>query len=105
MRDKDVSQLQAAITKQPVCVGVAANRPFMHYSSGVLDTHMCGHKIDHAITAVGLGKDSKTGQNYFIVRNSWGADWGEKGYIRISSDIGGYGVCGILGDSSYPETE
>jgi C1A family cysteine protease len=98
---KSVDQLKAAIAKQPTCVSVdAEDSQFMYYTGGILDTTTCGTDLDHAITAVGYGTDN--GKNYFLVRNSWGTSWGEKGYIRISSDVTGSGVCGILLDSSRP---
>ena len=81
----------------------AGNSQFMHYESGILNTKTCGTDLDHAITAVGYGAEN--GKNYFIVRNSWGSDWGESGYIRISSDVTGSGVCGILLDSTRPTTD
>ena len=50
---------------------------------------------------VGYGTTSD-GKNYYIVKNSWGQGWGEKGYIRISRNAckHGKGVCGIISDSS-----
>ena len=100
---KSVDQLKAAIAIQPTCVSVdAEDYHFQQYSSGILDTTQCGTDLDHAITAVGYGTEN--GKNYFIVRNSWGPSWGEKGYIRISADVGGNGVCGILLDSTRPTT-
>jgi len=67
-----------------------------------LDSKACGTQLDHAITAVGYGTEGD--KSYFIVRNSWSASWGEKGYIRISADVGGAGVCGVLLDSNRPAT-
>jgi C1A family cysteine protease len=100
---KKVAQLKAAVAKQPTCVSVdAANSHFQMYTGGILDTTKCGTDLDHAVTAVGYGSES--GKEYLIVRNSWGADWGEKGYIRMAIDKDGDGVCGVLMDSARPDT-
>ena len=67
-----------------------------------MNSAACGTSLDHAVTAVGYGTDSK-GQDYYIVRNSWGASWGEKGYINIAA-VAGKGICGIQMDSLWPTT-
>ena len=101
--NKSVTQLKAAIDKQPTCVSVEADTDFQFYDSGILNTKNCGTDLDHAVTAVGYGTDN--GQDYFLVRNSWGTSWGEKGYIRIATEKDGMdGVCGILLDSNRPTT-
>jgi KDEL-tailed cysteine endopeptidase len=100
---RSTAQLKAAIAVQPTCVSVdAEDDQFMFYKGGILNTKTCGTDLDHAITAVGYGTES--GKNFFIVRNSWGSSWGEKGYIRMSADVGGAGVCGVLLDSTRPVT-
>lgn len=73
---------------------------FMYYTSGIL-TKSCGTNLDHAIMAVGYG--SENGQDYWIVRNSWGASWGEAGYIRMAAEAKGRGVCGCQMESHWAE--
>jgi len=68
-----------------------------------LNSPECGHKTDHAITAVGYGHED--GQEYYIVRNSWGASWGDDGYIKIAAEGPGRGVCGIQMAPVYPDTD
>jgi hypothetical protein len=41
------------------------------------------------------------GANYYIVKNSWGSDWGESGYVRIGM-ADGSGICGINQNVAYP---
>jgi len=97
------SALMAAVVQQPVSVAVEADQnSFQFYSSGVL-TASCGTNLDHGVLVVGYG--AATGLDYYKVKNSWGADWGESGYIRLARGASyndGAGQCGILMDPSYP---
>lgn len=71
---------------------------------GVL-TGGCGLELDHGVTIVGYGHDH--GLDYWIVKNSWGTSWGERGYVRILRSSGGVekneaGMCGINMMPSFP---
>lgn len=79
-----------------VSIGVDASGDFFTYSRGVYDGN-CGTRLNHGIAIVGFG--SAASQDFWIVRNSWGARWGENGYIRI---IRGKNKCGINTAASYP---
>ena len=60
--------------------------------------------IDHAVLAVGYGSES--GQDYWIVKNSWSEEWGLDGYVHIGRSTGNTrGVCGIHSFPSYPTAE
>ena len=48
------------------------------------DPSIKGKSIDHSVTLVGYGTDDKSGDMYWLVRNSWGTSWGENGYYRIA---------------------
>jgi cathepsin L len=95
--------LYTALTKQPVSIGVCAgNIAWQFYKKGVMK-RFCGDCLDHGVVTVGYG--TKDG-DHIIVRNSWGPDWGENGYLRISSkDQSGKGTCGIYQLPSIPIIE
>ena len=86
--------MKSAIAKAPLAVGVDADSShFNNYESGIFDYSKCGHDIDHATLIVGYGSDK--GKDFWIMKNSWADDWGEKGYMRLLIDGDGHGICGI----------
>lgn len=97
------SAFENAVAQQPVSIAIEADQSaFQFYGGGVL-TGTCGTQLDHGVLAVGYGTDG--GVQYWKVKNSWGASWGEKGYIRLArgaSYNSGAGQCGIYSDPSYP---
>ena len=106
------SSLREAITKQPVSVAINANSVlFQLYKSGVF-SGPCGSNLDHGVLAVGYGFSRKffpefKKLKYAIIKNSWGDNWGEQGFIRMAlndeDEDGAKGTCGILLAASYPE--
>jgi len=97
----DEKVLQQAVTIAPVVVLIEADqRVFQFYQSGIIPQKSCGASIDHAVQLVGYGDEN--GKQYWLVRNSWGASWGEDGYVKLERGVGGSGTCGILtGPSGY----
>jgi len=93
----DQAQLVAAINQQPVSVGVCAST-WQSYSKGILTN--CCTSINHGVGAIGYG--SENGTDYFLVKNSWGNGWGEKGFIRVLRTASGTGTCNIAGRAYYP---
>merc|ERR1712054_309928 len=97
--DRSGAALKAAVAKQPVSVAIEADRmAFQGYTGGVITGTSCGTQLDHGVLAVGYGTEN--GEEYFLVKNSWGASWGEQGYVKI----GQANVCGITQQPSYPTT-
>jgi C1A family cysteine protease len=93
-----------ALTMQPVSIAIEADtRDFQLYKSGVFTSSTCGTNLDHGVLAVGYGTES--GQDYYLVKNSWGTSWGESGYIKLGRGTqynSGNGQCGMLLEGSYP---
>ena len=78
----------------------ASSQAFQFYSTGVLTDSTCGNAeqdLDHAVTVVGYGTTG--GDDYWIVKNSWGTSWGMSGYVLMRRNYNN--MCGIATDASY----
>lgn len=99
----DELQLKAAVSRQPVAAMVQANEPmFMFYHSGVITTG-CGNRPNHAVLVVGFGEEERV--PYWLVKNSWGVNWGEQGFVKLyreDANNNSPGMCGIAVSPSYP---
>jgi len=81
-----------------VSVAIEADQSsFQLYDGGVI-TSGCGNRLDHGVLAVGYG--TLDGEEYILVKNSWGPSWGDEGYVRVAPD-----QCGITLSPSYPVTD
>jgi C1A family cysteine protease len=95
--------LKTAVFKGPVSVAIEADKTvFQSYTGGIITSSRCGTTLDHGVLVVGYGTES--GQDYWILKNSWGTSWGESGFFRIGRDMttNGSGECGLQMTPVYP---
>jgi len=84
----------------PVSIAFDVEDDFFSYSSGIYSSTQCGNKptdVNHAVLVVGYGTDS--GNPYWIIKNSWGTDFGMDGYFWMAKDVN---MCGIADCAAYP---
>jgi cathepsin L len=89
------SGLVTAINSQPVSVAIdASHNSFQLYKSGIYYEAACSSsRLDHGVLAIGYGDD------YFLVKNSWGTSWGQAGYIQMARNRNNN--CGIATQAAY----
>ena len=97
----DDQALQHAVaTIGPISVAIDAEYDFQLYSSGIYSSTECDPQaLDHGVLVVGYGVTPQ-GKKYYMIKNSWGDDWGMNGYIYWDRDIPN--MCGIAQAASFP---
>lgn len=84
----------------PVSIAFQVIAGFRDYKTGVYSDPACKNgpmDVNHAVLAVGYGTEN--GQDYWIIKNSWGAAWGDNGYFKM---LRGVNMCGVANCNSYP---
>lgn len=73
-------------TVGPVSVAIWAGSAFRHYNEGVLYDPDCEKEdwVNHGVLVVGYGHDDNSDMDFYIVKNSWGPEWGEHGYVKMA---------------------
>jgi cathepsin H len=85
---------------RPVSVAFQVVKDFRQYKSGVYTSTTCGNTpmdVNHAVVAVGYGVEN--GIPYWLIKNSWGSEWGDSGYFKMEM---GKNMCGVATCASYP---
>jgi len=91
--------METMLLQNPVVTAVQANSDWSYYNGGVLDSRQCCnaasdssciYNLNHAVLVVGYGRQS--GQDYWLIKNSWGRSWGENGFVKVKK---GTGHCGV----------
>jgi cathepsin L len=98
----ETSLASSASSIGPISVAIdASHSSFQFYRSGVYYEAACSStQLDHGVLVVGLGTDSASNRDFYLVKNSWGPSWGESGYIQMSRNRNNN--CGIATMASYP---
>ena len=69
----------------PISCGVSVTDDLVAYTGGIFTDLTNASQVNHDISVVGYGEEA--GQKFWVVRNSWGAYWGENGYFRLARGV------------------
>ena len=91
---EDENGILQGLAQGPISVAVDASS-WSSYSGGILEDDLCFFILNHGVTLVAVNFD----QQYAKIRNSWGSNWGEGGYIRLAT---GRNTWGYAEQASVP---
>ena len=80
------------LIKGPIVSAIEANRDFMSYRSGILNSP-CSKNVNKSITIIGFGIENNV--EFYKVRNTWGKGWGDLGNFRIKRNVANNNTCGL----------
>lgn len=111
-----VLRMKELVSKQPVGVAMYSNHHCLSgYSSGTIMPHHCkcqssDGEVNHAVTIIGYGKSElEECEDYWLVKNSWGDDWGEDGTFKLCADESrwndGEGTCQVQTYVMWPTAD
>ena len=86
---RDCNTLSSTISNRAISVAVDATN-WSRYGGGVFSN--CATRLNHGVTLIGVNSGN------WVIKNSWGTTWGEKGTIRLASG----NTCGVCNMASYP---
>jgi hypothetical protein len=107
--NKEEPLVRALLEKGPVAISVAAS-DWHSYSKGIFNSCSKDCVVDHAVTLFGFGQENagssllqigsshRSASKFWLIRNSWGTNWGENGYIRMFRHDNEEAHCGIDND-------
>jgi hypothetical protein len=92
--------LMEFLVQGPIAVGLIVVEDMFWYAGGVFNSTNCTNRpISHGMIIVSAGNDVISGQPFWVLRNSWGSNWGEGGYIRMVRNANPsqfpFGMCAI----------
>ncbi|KAK7318815.1 hypothetical protein RJT34_03522 [Clitoria ternatea] len=103
--DGSEDALLCRVSKQPVSTSIDATG-LQFYAGGVYGGEKCSKDSKYtSLVVLIVGYGSVGGEDYWIVKNSWGKEWGEKGYLLLKRNVTNewpYGVCAVNALAGYP---
>merc|ERR1712127_72760 len=83
---RGAAKMKADLAKYgPIACGIEVTDAFEKYTGGIYSEFKLFPQINHEISVVGYGVDAKSGEEYWIGRNSWGTYWGEGGFFKMAT--------------------
>ena len=93
--------LKAAVFKHGAVISsITWTHELEDYTEGIFTGCEPGQETDHSVTVVGYG--SENGTDYWLVKNSWGTEWGLEGYMKLQR---GVHMCGVGKELAFVECE